>query len=57
MALWSFLWLQYAVPEFEAMPRAIASKYEVLRQQAAMRLTLTVDLSEAWPMASDLPPF
>jgi hypothetical protein len=47
MALWSFLWLQYAVPEFEGMPRAVANKYEALRQQAAIRLRLTEDFSEA----------
>jgi hypothetical protein len=38
LALWSFLWLQYALPALDAMPRAVASKYERLCEQVESRL-------------------
>ncbi len=36
-AIWSFLWLPYAFPALDVMPRALVNKYEVLREQVTMQ--------------------
>ena len=36
-AIWSFLWLQYALPGLDVMPRTVANKYELLREQVNMQ--------------------
>jgi hypothetical protein len=36
-AIWAFVWLQYAFPGLDVMPRAVANKYEVLREQVTMQ--------------------